>query len=209
MRTTDRKQWEDEIRDLCRQGKLNLAVEQTVRGFGPEIRRLMTAVLQDEARVQDAFGLFCEGLVRGLPRFRWESSLWTWAQRMARNACFKQVNASAVRRRHVGLSSAPELPAGRHSTTRPWQRTGVKERFRGLWNRLEPHERQLLELRVDQQLAWPEVVRRMTASGESMSSEARARRAAALRQQFQRTKSRLHALALQEGLTTSDDMPSM
>lgn len=207
MQATERKPWEDEIRELCRQGHVSQAVERVVRGYGPEIRRLMTAVLQDEVRVQDAFGFFCESLLKGLPGFRWESSLRTWTQRLARNACFKLVQAAAVRHRHVGLSSVPEQAAGRRSTTNPWQRTTVKERFRVLREKLEPNERRLLELRLDQQLPWPEVVRQMMASGEQLSGEARAQRAAALRQQFQRVKSRLRVLALQEGLIAPDGMP--
>ncbi|RKG88413.1 RNA polymerase sigma factor [Corallococcus terminator] len=200
-----RLELEDAIHDLCRRRQLNQAVELAVRGYGPEIRRLMLSVLQDEARAQDAFGLFCEGLVKGLPRFRWESSFRTWAQRMARNACFKLVNASAVRRRHLRLSAVPDQPEGPRSSTSPWQRTLVKERFRALRTQLEPQQRRLLELRLDQQLPWQEVVQLMATSEEALTDETQARRAAALRQQFQRAKCHLRSMALQEGLITSDD----
>ncbi|WP_347402451.1 sigma-70 family RNA polymerase sigma factor [Corallococcus macrosporus] len=205
MQADNQTRWDDEIHDLCRRKQMNQAVELAVRGYGPEVRRLMFAILQDDARVQDAFGLFCEGLVKGLPRFRWESSLWTWIQRMARNACYKQVNAAAVRYPHLRLSEAPEQPAGRRSLTDPWQRTLVKERFRALRRKLEPQQQRLLELRLDQRLPWTEVVRLMATAEEPLTQEAQARRAAALRQQFQRAKSHLRSLAVQEGLLAYQD----
>jgi RNA polymerase sigma-70 factor (ECF subfamily) len=195
---------EEELQDLCRQGEVNQAVEQALRGYGPEIRRLMMGVLQNEDRAQDAFSLFSEFLLKGLPGFRWESSFRTWAQRMARNACFKLVNAPAIRHRHVSLSAVPEQPMARHSTTCPWQRTPVKARFRALREKLEPQEQRLLELRVDQQLQWPQIVQLLAASNEPVTGELLARRATALRQQFQRVKNRMRTLARQEGVIAPD-----
>jgi RNA polymerase sigma-70 factor, ECF subfamily len=87
VQVDDRNRLEEELQDLCRRGEVNQAVEQALRGYGPEIRRLMVGVLQNEDRAQDAFSLFSEFLLKGLPGFRWESSFRTWAQRMARNAC--------------------------------------------------------------------------------------------------------------------------
>lgn len=205
MRVEERNRLEQELQELCGRGEVNKAVELALRGYGPQLRGLMAAILQDEQRVQEAYSLFCECLVKGLPDFRWESSFRTWSQRMARNACFKLVNAPAVRHPHVSLSSVSERSMGRrYSTVRPWQRTTVKERFRGLMERLEPHEQRLLRLRVEQRLSWPEVVREMSEPGPPMTNEVRDRKAAALRQQFQRLKSHLRDLAIQEGLVTPE-----
>jgi RNA polymerase sigma-70 factor (ECF subfamily) len=179
---------------------MNRAVEHALRGYGPEFRRLMAAILRDEGRVQDAFSLFCECLLKGLPDFRWESSFRTWANRMARNCCYKVVNAPAVRHKHVSLSALPERPVARHSSTNPWLRTTMKDRFRSLRERLDPQEQRLLVLRVEQRLPWPEVVQMMSEPGESMTCEMRTRKATAMRQQFQRIKTRLRSLAIAEGL---------
>lgn len=208
MQVDERKRLEDALQALCARGEFNRAVEQALLGYGPELRRLIGAVLRDEAQAQEAFSLFSECLLKGLPGFRWECSFRTWSQRMARNACFKVMNAPAVRHPHVSLSAISARSArsaSRHSTMRPWQRSTVKDRFRSLRERLEPEQQRLLMLRVEQRLSWPEVVRAMSGSDESMTSEVRARKAAALRQQFQRLKVQLRALAVQEGLIALSD----
>ncbi|WP_244237400.1 RNA polymerase sigma factor [Corallococcus llansteffanensis] len=205
MQIEERRRLEDDLQALCARGEYNRAVEQALIAYGPELRRLMGAVLRDEAQAQEAFSLFCECLLKGLPEFRWESSFRTWSQRIARNVCFKLLNAPAVRHRHVSLSAISARSAPRRSTTRPWQRSTVKDRFRALCERLDPEQQKLLVLRVDQKLSWPEVVRAMSDSDESMTSEQQARRATALRQQFQRLKAQLRALAIEEGLIALSD----
>ncbi|WP_347402608.1 RNA polymerase sigma factor [Corallococcus macrosporus] len=196
---------EDDLQALCARGEYNLAVEQALSAYGPELRRLMGAVLRDEVQAQEAFSLFCECLLKGLPEFRWESSFRTWSQRIARNVCFKVLNAPTVRHRHVSLSEISARSAPRRSTTRPWQRSTVKDRFRSLCERLDPEQQKLLVLRVDQKLSWPQVVRALSDSGESLTDEQQARKAAALRQQFQRLKAQLRALAIEEGLIAQSD----
>jgi RNA polymerase sigma-70 factor (ECF subfamily) len=196
---------EDAIQQLCGRGEVNRAVEQALRGYGPEIRQKIGAILRNDAQAHDAFSLFCESLLKGLPDFRWECSFRTWAQRLAHNSCFKLLNAPAVRHPHVGLSALSARSAGRYSSTNPWQRTTLKTRFRALRERLDPAQQRLLVLRVDQGLSWPEVARRMSDSQEPVTKEMRIRQAAALRQQFQRLKGQLRALAIQEGLIALPD----
>ena len=58
----------------------------------------------------------------------------------------------------------------------------------------------LLMLRVDQRLAWEEVARVMAETDEPLSALELKKRAAALRQQFQRLKTRLRTLAEEDGL---------
>ncbi|QSQ22882.1 sigma-70 family RNA polymerase sigma factor [Pyxidicoccus parkwayensis] len=179
---------------------MNRAIERALLGYGPELRRLVGAIVRDDAQAHDAFSTFCECLLKGLPDFRWECSFRTWAQRMARNTCFKLLNAPPQRHPHVSLSEVPVRAAERLSSMRPWQCTTVKNRFRALREQLDPEQQRLLELRVDRRLSWPEVARLMCASEAPVTSELRARQAAALRQQFQRLKAHLRSLALQEGL---------
>jgi RNA polymerase sigma-70 factor (ECF subfamily) len=80
----------------------------------------------------------------------------------------------------------------------------VRERFRQLRERLEPEERMLLMLRVDQRLSWEEVARVMAETEAPLGNAELKKRAAALRQQFQRLKTRLRALAEEDGLIHSD-----
>lgn len=194
-----REQVEETLHALCLRGEYAAAVELAMRSYGPELRRLMASVLHHAELAKDAFSLFSENLVKGLPGFRWESSFRTWAYRLARNACYHQLHSPALREQPVSEPAANE-PQRQRTDTQPWQRTSVKERFRALRERLEPHERMLLMLRVDQRQPWTEIARVMAEPDEALTREALNRRATALRQQFQRVKARLRALAIEQGV---------
>jgi RNA polymerase sigma-70 factor (ECF subfamily) len=196
---------EREIHALCDEGDIGGAVERTLQLYGREILRLMHSVLHQPDLARDAFSVFSENLMKGLPAFRWESSLRTWAYRVARNACYQVMHAPSTREQPMSLSALPEAVQYSRTETHPWQRTSVKDRFRELRERLKPEERMLLMLRVDQRLSWTEIARVMAEQDEEkVGSTELARRAAALRQQFQRLKTHLRELAMQEGLLASD-----
>lgn len=203
--STGRETLEREVRALCEAGDIGGAVERTLQGYGREILRLMHSVLHQPEAARDAFSVFSESLLKGLPGFRWESSLRTWAYRLARNACYQVLHAPSMREQPMSLSALPDEALHPRSETNPWQRTSVKERFRELREKLRPEERMLLMLRVDQRLPWMEIARVMGEPGEENDNAARARRAAALRQQFQRLKAHLRELAVKEGLLSLED----
>lgn len=203
----DRERVEREIRELCQRGDIGGAVERALQGYGMEIMRLMASVLHNPELAKDAFSVFCESLLKGLPSFRWESSFRTWAYRLARNACYQLVHSPAARETPVSASGIPEAPLRQRSDTRPWQRTSVKERFRQLRESLDPDDRMLLLLRVDQRLPWTEVARVMWDSDEEPTSAAITRKATALRQQFQRVKAHLRQMAIEQGLLEQDQSP--
>jgi RNA polymerase sigma-70 factor (ECF subfamily) len=203
----DRERVEQEIRELCQRGDTGGAVERALQGYGMEIMRLMASVLHNPELAKDAFSVFCESLLKGLPSFRWESSFRTWAYRLARNACYQLVHAPAARETPVSDSRIPEAALRQRSDTRPWQRTSVKERFRQLRESLDPDDRMLLLLRVDQRLPWTEVARVMWDSDEEPTSAAITRKATALRQQFQRVKAHLRQMAIEQGLLEHDQSP--
>jgi len=207
MQLEEREKLEQDIQGLCKQGDLAAAVERALEGYGQEIMRLMASVLHDYERSRDAFSLFSENLLRGLPGFRWESSFRTWAYRLARNACYQVMHAPAGREQPMSVSALPDEAQKPRSETRPWQRTSVKERFRALRESLEPDERMLLLLRVDQRLAWTEVARVMWDSEEAPTTASLSRKATALRQQFQRIKNHLREMAVQEGLIEQEESP--
>lgn len=205
--TSAREQVEAQIHTDCVRGEYGEAVELAMRAYGPEIRRLMASVLHHPELAKDAFSLFSENLLKGLPGFRWESSFRTWAYRLARNACYHQLHSPASREQPVSEPAANEALRQR-TDTQPWRRTLVKERFRALREQLEPHERMLLMLRVDQRLPWTEIARVMAEPDEPATRDALARRAAALRQQFQRVKTRLRALAIEQGVISVERLDS-
>ena len=205
MQLEEREKLEQDIQELCKRGDIAGAVERALEGYGQEIMRLMASVLHDYERSRDAFSLFSENLLRGLAGFRWESSFRTWAYRLARNACYQVMHAPARREQPVSMSALPDEALKPRSETRPWQRTSVKERFRALRESLDPQERMLLFLRVEQRLSWEAVARIISEGEEPIEDATLKRKAAALRQQFQRIKTHLRSLAQEEGLISSED----
>jgi RNA polymerase sigma-70 factor (ECF subfamily) len=204
----DRDRLEQDIRELCQRGDTGRAVERALQGYGMEIMRLIASVMHNPEHANDAFSLFCENLLKGLPGFRWESSFRTWAYRLARNACYQLMHAPAARETPVTASLIPEQPEAARSDTQPWQRTSVKERFRALRDSLEPEERMILMFRVDQRLSWTEVARVMWDLDEPPTSAALTRKATSLRQQFQRIKTHLRTMAIGQGLIEQDHLDS-
>jgi RNA polymerase sigma-70 factor, ECF subfamily len=200
MQEVDRKKLEEEVRDLCQRGEVGQAVERVLQGHGTEVQRVMSGILRDEVRVQDAYSIFCERLLKGLPGFRGEGQLWMWLYRMARNSCLQLLKSPAGREMPVSDSQFPDQAQQERSQTPPWQQAAMKERFRTLRESLQPQERMLLTLRLDQQLSWREVAQQMADSQGPLTEEALNRRATTLRQQFQRAKARLHALALEDSV---------
>ncbi|WP_232293501.1 RNA polymerase sigma factor [Stigmatella aurantiaca] len=204
----DRERLERDIQELCLRKDTGKAVERALQGYGMEIMRLIASVLHNPEQAKDAFSLFCESLLKGLPGFRWESSFRTWAYRLARNACYQLMHAPSGRELPVTSSAFPEQPQWHRSDTRPWQRTSVKERFRALRDSLEPEERMLLMLRVDQRLSWTEVARIMWDLDEAPTGAALSRKATALRQHFQRVKTHLRTRAIEQGLIEQEEAAS-
>jgi RNA polymerase sigma-70 factor (ECF subfamily) len=166
--------------------------------------RLMASLLEDKEKAREASAIFSETLLLDLPAFRWESSFRTWARRVARNVAYRMAAAPSRREVPVSQGAFDQQPHHEWSRTRPWLRTDVKDRVRALRAQLEPYEQTLLQLRIDQRMSWTDVARRLSEPGESLTSEALARRAAVLRQQFQRIKVRLRALAREAELLSRE-----
>ncbi|MFP2932695.1 RNA polymerase sigma factor [Pyxidicoccus sp. 3LG] len=208
MEPEEREAVEQRIRELCQQGDVGRAVEVALSGYGEELMRLLTSLLRDPERAREAYAIFSESLLMDLPGFRWECTFRTWAHRVARNVAYRLASAPAGREMPVSHGAFDHHAHHDWSRTRPWLRTDIKERIRALRSRLEPHEQTILELRVDQRLSWTDVARRMAEPGETLTPEVLTRRAAVLRQQFQRIKARLRQLAREAELLSREDSTS-
>jgi RNA polymerase sigma-70 factor, ECF subfamily len=179
-------------------GATTLAVET----YGAEIFGFLQALARDEDLAAEAFSTFTEDLWKGLPRFRWESSLRTWAYALARNALHR-VRRDPARRpgRHVALSDVQQLSGLAEvvrSVTSPHLRTEVKDAFASLRERLDPDDHALLILRIDRKMSWREIATAM--SPDVDDTKELEKRAATLRKRFERAKADLRALATASGL---------
>lgn len=198
------REQESEIRRLCEQRAYNEAVELTLELYGEELRRFIRAVLRRPDLAKEVYSCACEKLLKNLARFRWESSLRMWLFRVARNECMEGLRSPT--RREQPVSHPPSDAAQpERSRTKPWLRTEVKEGFRALREQLSPHERMLLQLKVEQDLPWTDVAEILWDEPAPPTPEALEKRAVALRQQFKRLKERLKALAIESGLLNPEE----
>jgi len=190
-----RAELERGLREEHEAGRIASAATLAIREYGPEVLGFLVAVLRSNEDAAEVFAQFCEDLWAGLPRFRWDSSLRTWAYTLARHAAYA-FRRDPHRRRRVGLSEHPEvaeLEMQARTATATWLRSDVKNRVSRLRASLEPDDQALLILRVDRQMSWNDVA--LVMGGEDDLS----RRATALRKRFERVKDRLRALAITSG----------
>lgn len=182
------------VRECLARGDVPGATTRVVQVLGPEVLGYLLAMTRREVDAHDAFAQFCEDVWRGLPGFRWESSLRTWCYVLARNALRRLWGGAPERHGpHVSPSQAPELralAAKVRTATAEHLRTETKSRFAALRERLDADDRTLLILRVDRRMTWREIA---AVLGEPPEAEALDRRAAALRKRFERLKLELRA----------------
>jgi RNA polymerase sigma-70 factor (ECF subfamily) len=184
---------EARIAGLRAAGDLAGAATEAIRGLAPPVLRYLRSLLRDEGDAADAFSRFAENLWRGLPSFRGEASLRTWAYRLAWNAA-RDVRDVAWRRR-----GRPFLP-GEASALADEIRTGsaaVVERQRQaldeLRSSLSVEDQSLLVLRLDHALSWGEIAQIEGEAGRPVAP-------AALAKRYQRLKARLARMASERGL---------
>jgi RNA polymerase sigma-70 factor (ECF subfamily) len=176
---------EAEVRALVEAGDVRRAAEIALDAYGPELLGYLFAMLRAEQPAHDVFAELCAHVWRDLPKFRWQSSLRTWAYAIARNRLYEYREAEAKRRRLVPLSQSPEveaLVARARTATQTFLRTDVKERVAVARAALDEDDRTLLILRVDRNMAWADV-------GEVLGVPA-----ATARKRFERVKQRLREL---------------
>lgn len=183
------------IRAAADSGDFERAATLALRLYGNELLSFLHALAKNPDLASEAFAELGEDLWRGLPAFRWASSLRSWLYTLARNA-LNQLRRDPRRRaaNNLPLTLAPEMENVLRTMTLEIQRTEIKDGFRELREQLDPEEHELLLLRLDRELAWKDIARIM---GGEADIDARA---ATLRKRFERAKERLKKLALDRGL---------
>lgn len=188
-----RPEVEARVASLLELGDAAEAAEALVVGYGAEILGYLTVLARDEHDARDAFGDFCEALMRGLSGFEGRSTARVWAFTVARHAALRHLSAPHRRRdRNIPLSQVTALSAVAErvrTETEPYLRTEHKERLAMQRAELSEEDRTLLVLRVDKRLEWQEVAAVML--GTTAADEALRKEAARLRKRFQLLKERL------------------
>lgn len=167
------------------------AATVALQGLGPAVLGYL-ASLHSEDDARDVFSVFAEDLWRGLAAFRRECSLRAWAFRIAWHASARfRRDLYRKRGERLPTSAASRLAASIAGPGLPSD--GRRDALRRLREALDPEERTLLVLRLDQELEWEEVATVLSAAGVPVE-------AATLRKRFERIKDRLARLARTQGL---------
>ncbi|HYQ79962.1 MAG TPA: sigma-70 family RNA polymerase sigma factor [Anaeromyxobacteraceae bacterium] len=185
---------EERVRDLTAKGDLQQAATEALHWLGPEVLGYLTATIRSEADAAEVFSQFAEDLWRGLSGFRWESSLRTWAYRLAYHAAARFARdpyRQRGQRFETTMASRIADDVRRSSVLRHDLR---EQQLAALRAELAPDEQTLLILRLDRGLSWHEVAEVLAEQGEAPADEA------ALRQRFHRIRDKLEKKARQAGL---------
>lgn len=192
------EQVEAQIREQVVAGQIDAATTLAINTYGPELHGYLLAVTHDQHSADEAFALACEAIWKALPGFRWESSLRTWAYAIVRRvlAQYRQRPAAQRLEQRIPSSMLHSIAEVRRSSTAPYQRTDLKDRFQELRATLDPIDHELLLLRLDRQMSWKDIAR-ATADDDAGNID---QRAASLRKRFERLKDELRDLAATHGL---------
>jgi RNA polymerase sigma-70 factor (ECF subfamily) len=183
------------MRAAAKRDRWDVVATLVLRAYGQELLEYLIATARSEGDGNDAFSVFTERMWRGLPKFRWESTVRTWCYTVARRALAEVKRTAPARRAklHAPLSQTPELAAlaaDVRTRTVSFLRTAARDALAEVRDGLDPEDRELLILRVDRKLGWREVAR-ILSEDEDLGAAALERRSAALRKRFEKLKEKL------------------
>lgn len=184
---------EERLRERLAARDFRGAATGALRAYGPAILRYLRSLLRDEEDAADAFSGFAEAFWESLPGFRGESSLRTWAYRVAWSAA-RNLRDEAWRRRVRRLQTS-EVSAIANEV-RTTSAAAIEERQQALDTMrmdLSLDEQALLVLRIDQKLSWAEIANVLSEANAPITP-------AALMKRFERLKQRLTEAARERGL---------
>jgi RNA polymerase sigma-70 factor (ECF subfamily) len=173
------------------------AISTALDRYGDELFGFLMGLARDQTQAEDAFSAACERMWRGLPTFRWESSLRVWAYRISRNEFLRTTRDVARARKGVPISQVASVQKAidrARTTTPPHERTEVKDRFAELRAELDPEDLMLLGLRIERKMAWADIAK-VLAEAEARETPPDTREIATLRKRFARLKDKLRERA--------------
>jgi RNA polymerase sigma-70 factor, ECF subfamily len=196
---------EQVVRDHVTAGNARDGASLAIELYGGEVLGFLHAVARDDDLAHEAFSVFSEDLLRGLPAFRWDASLRTWCYALARNALHRLRRDPRRRaRNNVSLSNQgaaiSAIVEQVRTATMPFLKTEIKDELRRLRDALDPDDHALLVLRIDRKMSWKDIARALPGDdGQELD-----RRAATLRKRFERAKTMLREMATSRGLISTD-----
>lgn len=175
------------IQNLIDAGDASGAATEALHELGPEILRFLRSVLRDEEDAADAFSHFAENLWKGLPRFRRESSLRTWAFRIAWNSALTLRNDAWHRHGRRFATGEASAIAEEIRTKTVVKHERRRDELQELREQLSTEDQSLLALRIDREFSWEEIAEILSAGGKPVQ-------ALTLMKRFERLKKKLAEL---------------
>ena len=169
------------------------AAEIAITEYGPGIFGMYMGVFHDEAAAQDAFQQFSVQLWQSLPSFQNRSAFFTWAFTIARRTISRSLNRPELRveQRLPTLQERNLQARWARTSTAEWRNTATRNRFEAMCAELDPEERTLVMLRIDQEMSWKEIAVVIADDDEPLDGAAVTRSASALRKRFERIKNKM------------------
>lgn len=184
VRATD---FDERVRAVLLADGQTAAAGLIIRELGAELLGYLWVAARSWGDGDDLFSEVCERIWRGLPGFRFDSSVRTWAHAVARNRV-RDGYARARRHANTAPMELSDEVAEVRSTTIECLKPETRQRLEQLRQLLDEDDRTLLLLRVDRQMAWLDIARVMVDGEEPLD-----RTAARLRKRFERVKQRLRS----------------
>ncbi len=194
MPNADHDALERDLAAALDEGRMSVAATLAIRGYGPQILGYLRSVVRDDGLADEAFSRFAEDLWKGIAGFRRESSLRTWAYRVAWNAA-RDLQTEAFRRRGRRLETAEisKVVQEVRSSSAAFLKEDARDKLDKLRRSLSPEDQTLLILRVNRELSWKEVAQVLHTQDVPVDEPA-------LRKRFERIKARLRRLAEEQGV---------
>lgn len=174
------------VRALLDAGTPDHAATEAIRALGPAVLRYVRALLRSEADASDAFSYWAESVWSGLPGFRGDAPLRTWALRLAYHAALAVREQAWRRRVRPFVTGEASRLAETLRTASAVRSERQRRKLDAVISTLSVEEQTLLALRVDQGLSWQEIA-------GVLSTEARRVSAATVAKRYERLKERLAA----------------
>jgi RNA polymerase sigma-70 factor (ECF subfamily) len=183
------------VQQLIDAGDVSGGATEALRALGPEILRFLRSVLRDEEDAADAFSQFAENLWKGLSSFRGQSSLRTWAFRVAWNSAMNLRNDAWHRHgRRFATGEASQI-AEEIRTKTVVRVARQRDELEKLRETLSAEDQSLLALRLDREFSWEEIAEILSVGGAPVQ-------ALTLMKRFERLKKRLTEMVRKQGRDT-------
>ncbi len=177
---------DERVRALLDAGAHADAAAAAIRAHGPAALRYLRSLLRDEADANDAFSYWAESVWRGLPGFRGDAPLRTWALRLAYRAALAVLDHAWRRRVRPFATGEASRLAATLRTASAVRLERQRRKLDAVIARLAPEQQTLLSLRVDQGMSWEDIATVLSTDTRDVDPKTLAKR-------YERLKTRLAA----------------